>query len=87
MTTRMWCRPEVPRVRYGTAPIGMGGGTAQVVVDGVRSNIITWATPPTRTSGGFTAVTAGREHSYGLKTDRTITCWGWNDHGQTNAPA
>ena len=35
----------------------------------------------------FTAVTAGESHSCGLRTDNTITCWGDNYAGQTDAPA
>ena len=63
------------------------GEPAHVVIDGIRSNTINWTPPPTRTAGGFTAVTAGGRHSCGLRTDRTITCWGWNYHGQADAPA
>ena len=37
--------------------------------------------------GNFTAVTAGGDHSCGLRTNNTITCWGWNEHGQSDAPA
>ena len=33
------------------------------------------------------AVTAGGSHTCGLKTDATITCWGNNEHGQTDAPS
>ena len=34
----------------------------------------------------FKAVTAGAVHSCELRTDNTITCWGYNESGQTNAP-
>ena len=34
----------------------------------------------------FTAVSAGYWHSCGIRTDNTITCWGNNDSGQTDAP-
>ncbi|MYE76931.1 MAG: hypothetical protein F4232_11095, partial [Acidimicrobiaceae bacterium] len=37
--------------------------------------------------GTFTAVTTGKWHSCGLRTDATITCWGWNAYGQTDAPS
>ena len=44
------------------------------------------ASPPTPTAAS-NAVTAGSHHSCGLKTDATITCWGWNRDGQTDAPS
>ena len=62
------------------------GEPAHVVIDGIRSNTITWPTQPTQTSGAFTAVTAGSFHSCGLRTDGTITCWGSNYHGETDPP-
>ena len=34
----------------------------------------------------FTAVTAGREHSCGLRGDATIACWGDNWQGQSDPP-
>ena len=41
-------------------------------------------TTPTTT---YKAVTAGRGHSCGLRSDDTITCWGNNEGGQADAPA
>ena len=32
----------------------------------------------TRLRAAFKAVTAGESHACGLRTDNTITCWGWN---------
>ena len=37
-------------------------------------------------SGTFISIDAGEDHTCGLRTDGTITCWGINDRGQTNAP-
>ena len=34
----------------------------------------------------FTAIDTGSGHSCGLRADRTIVCWGANDHGQARAP-
>ena len=34
----------------------------------------------------FSAVAAGDEYSCALRTDGTVTCWGWNFHGQVVAP-
>ncbi|WP_420431174.1 hypothetical protein [Candidatus Poriferisocius sp.] len=31
-------------------------------------------------------MTAGRDHNCAIATDDTITCWGSNNYGQTNAP-
>ena len=38
-------------------------------------------------SGQFNAVSAGGNHTCGLRTNNTITCWGDNAHGQTDAPS
>ena len=37
-------------------------------------------------AGTFLAVSVGDEHVCGLRGDATISCWGDNDHGQTDAP-
>ena len=44
------------------------------------------APPPTPTAAS-NAVTAGGDHTCGLKTDATITCWGRNDFGKADAPS
>ena len=41
---------------------------------------------PEKTSRAFQTVSAGGSHSCGLRTDNTITCWGNNDFGQSDAP-
>ena len=43
--------------------------------------------PPPTPTAAFNAVTAGGHHTCGLKTDNTITCWGHNLWGQTDAPS
>ncbi len=35
----------------------------------------------------FTAIDVGGEHTCGLRADSTISCWGDNWHGQSDAPA
>ena len=35
---------------------------------------------------GFTAVTAGDSFSCGIRTNGSVTCWGYNRKGQTDAP-
>ena len=42
---------------------------------------------PTDLSEGFVAVTAGLEHSLGLKADGSIVAWGDNWWGQCNVPS
>ena len=43
-------------------------------------------TQPPASAGAYTAVTAGNGHTCALRTDNTITCWGNNNSGQTDAP-
>jgi len=38
-------------------------------------------------NSGFIAISAGWNHSLGLKSDGTIVAWGRNDYGQCNVPA
>ena len=42
--------------------------------------------PTTRDCNAFSAIDAGDHYSCALRTDATITCWGSNNEGQTNAP-
>ena len=45
------------------------------------------AEPDPTSQGAFTAITAGDDHSCGLRTGGTAQCWGLNnDDGQTDAP-
>ena len=45
------------------------------------------ASPKCPAPGTFKTVTVGWAHSCGIRTDDTITCWGWNEHGQADAPS
>ena len=40
-------------------------------------------TPPT---GTFTQVSVGHGHACGLRTDKTIACWGTNRYGESDSP-
>ena len=42
---------------------------------------------PVQPSLGASAVSAGGRHSCGLRTDGTITCWGYNLYGRADAPS
>ena len=45
------------------------------------------AEPDPTLQGAFTAITAGDEHSCGIRTDGTAQCWGPNNYdGQADAP-
>ncbi|MDE0267789.1 MAG: RCC1 domain-containing protein [Acidimicrobiaceae bacterium] len=35
----------------------------------------------------YTHITTSERHSCAIATDETIKCWGWNEFGQTDAPA
>ncbi len=74
---------------------GYPGEQVWVTVNGLRSDTITW---PSSSEGGapgevpapsttFKPVTAGGFHSCAVRSDDTITCWGWNSYGQTDAPS
>jgi len=43
--------------------------------------------PNRRAGGAFVAVSAGRSHSCGLRTNAEIACWGLDRFGITGAPA
>ena len=38
-------------------------------------------------AGSFTQVAAGRDHSCGLRSDGSVVCWGYNNHGQATPPS
>ncbi|MYG27731.1 MAG: hypothetical protein F4213_17200, partial [Boseongicola sp. SB0677_bin_26] len=48
------------------------------------SNVLGQAGAP---SGEFTAVSAGWDHSCGLRANRAVVCWGSNEFGQAGAPS
>ena len=35
----------------------------------------------------YASVSAGEEHTCGVKTDGSVECWGWNQYGASNPPA
>ena len=42
---------------------------------------------PAADESRFIAVSAGEFHTCGLRETGAVECWGWNSHGQTDAPA
>ena len=65
------------------------GEPAHVVIDGIRSNTITWTPPPpdsdTTAPPGSTLSTG--EASCAIRTDGTVACWGDNEYGAATPPA
>jgi alpha-tubulin suppressor-like RCC1 family protein/uncharacterized protein YjdB len=53
--------------------LAKGGTTITASLSGITSNGVTLVTP---------MVSAGGEHSVGLKSDGTVVTWGWNQYGQ-----
>ena len=90
-----WRWPSSSLWTEGGCWFGYPGEQVWVIVGGTKSNVVTWSQADTtgqsstepQTAGPYSAVTAGNLHSCGLRTDATITCWGRNDRGQSDAPA
>ena len=51
---------------------------------GYDTVVVGQATPP---DGTFTAITAGNEHTCGLRTTGEAVCWGDDEYGQATTPA
>ena len=98
--TGTWTWPTSPLWTEGGCWYGTPGDQVWVTINGTQSNTITWPTTtqpppepppepqPTPPAGAATisAVSAGWLHSCGLRSDGTITCWGWNGYGRAEAP-
>ena len=71
-----WGDRQLPRARFfpTTARVGRWLASSPLNVTAPQS------------AGRWTAVTAGSLHSCGLRADGTITCWGDDSSGQTDAP-
>jgi len=74
-----YAAPQLPRLRLfdPTTPLGAWR----------QSSPLTLTTPqPQGDSGAFTAVSADKIHTCGLRTNNTITCWGRNHLRQAEDP-
>ena len=50
------------------------------------SAVTNTAAPKTRSAGEFALVSAGDDHTCGVKTDGTVGCWGSSNFGQAYPP-
>ena len=60
-----------------------GGESVWVVVDGVKSNEVTWGQTES-VAAQFTAVAVGFATSCGISTDQSLKCWGLQTSAQDN---
>ena len=58
----------------------MGGGSVACW----GSDYYGQATPP---AGSFVSVSAGWDHTCGVRSDGSVACWGWNESGRSTPPA
>ena len=71
------------------ADIATGQDTPTTTIHATPSNDNTQpdtTAPAPAPTTAFNAVTAGRDHTCALRTDATITCWGYNGYGEADAP-
>jgi hypothetical protein len=75
---------ETPRLRFGHLRPHWADCAARAVALAVVANVLSAAvTFATGGSCSFTQVSAGDDHTCGLRRDRTVGCWGLNHHGQS----
>ena len=60
-------------------------GGEEPAASGIVSNLILDMVTPDP-AGGYTAITAGSNHSCAITTDQKIACWGDNTYGQLHEP-
>ena len=93
-----WYAGDVARLAASGITQGCGDGSrfcpdravsrAQMAVLLWRAvNQVVQATLPARTWAIGESVSVGREHSCAVRADYTVTCWGSNKDGKSNAPA
>ena len=82
-TDNTWTQRQLPRARFfpTTATTGRWLNSSPLNIT------TTTPTEPAPAQQTYTAIAAGSSHSCALRADGTITCWGNNWAGQTDAPA
>ncbi len=71
-----WGDRQLPRTRFFPTTARVGRWLVSSPLD---------VTAP-QSARRWTAVTAGNQHSCGLRADGTVTCWGYDSDGETDAP-
>ena len=84
-----WYAADVAKLAASGITVGCGDGSGfcpSQTTTRAQMAIVLWRAENT-TTDTFVAVSAGRDHSCGLRTDQTLKCWGDNSSGQSDAPA
>ena len=83
-----WGEPLLPARRFfpAGAQVDRWLVSSAVVWDPTAAPEPPAAEPEPPGAAPFSAVDSGTAHACGLRTDGTISCWGDNSHGQTDAP-
>ena len=72
----------------GSDFIAVSAGAAHTCAIRENGAIECWGSDSDAPAGSFTAVSAGAAHTCAIRTGSgAIECWGWNEYGQTDAPA
>ena len=73
----------------GDSPDAGGNGTSTAVPQGTAEAAGAMPKPGqngAKAKGGFNSVSAGKEHSCGVRVDGSAACWGGNEYGQATPP-
>ena len=74
----------------GDSPDAGGNGTSTAVPQDTAEAAGAMPKPGqngAKAKGGFDSVSAGNEHTCGVRVDGSVACWGSDNRGQTTPPA
>ena len=74
----------------GDSPDAGGNGTSTAVPQDTAEAAGAMPKPGqngAKAKGGFDSVSAGKEHTCGVRDDGSVACWGGNQYGQATPPA